>query len=298
MMLEIRHLKTLQAIRECGTLSAAATRLHLTPSALSHQIRELEHLSGLPLLMRKTRPVTLTPAGLRLLKLADQVLPFMQQAERELRQMAAGQVGQLVLASECHSCFDWLMPMLNEYRQVWPQVELDFANGFEPEPHQLLQQGEIDLLLTNDRQNYQDLDYLPLFDYECRLIAAPNHTVLQQTLLTAEQAAQNTWITYPVELKRLDFYRHWLEPRHLTPQQVRAADLTPVLIQLVASGRGIAALPDWVITPYEQKGWISSRSIPVDPAGKLRQTVYAATRSECATPCMQGFLNLLKKHFS
>src|SRR5690606_22837241 len=96
-MLELRHLETLTAIREGGSLVEAAERLHVTQSALSHQLRDLEDRLGLQLLNRRTRPLRFTTAGLRLLGLADEVLPRLRTAERELRRLAAGQTGRLHL---------------------------------------------------------------------------------------------------------------------------------------------------------------------------------------------------------
>ena len=68
----------LTAIRDGGSLQEAAERLHLTQSALSHQLRDLETRLGTPLLNRRTRPARLTTAGLRVLALADEVLPRMR----------------------------------------------------------------------------------------------------------------------------------------------------------------------------------------------------------------------------
>lgn len=95
---------------------------------------------------RRSRPLSFTPAGKELLKLADSILPQVSRATANLKRLATGQTGQLRLASECHSCFDWLMPILNRYRKEWQDVEFDFATGFEPDPHQMLLDEEIDVL--------------------------------------------------------------------------------------------------------------------------------------------------------
>ena len=124
-MLELRHLNTLLAIREAGSLVEAAERLHVTQSALSHQLKDLEHRLGVALIVRRTRPIRFTPAGQRVLELARQVLPRVRRTETELRRLAAGRSGRLHIAIECHSCFQWLMPALDRFREGWPEVELD-----------------------------------------------------------------------------------------------------------------------------------------------------------------------------
>lgn len=165
-MLEIRHLETLTAIREGGSLQEAAERLHLTQSALSHQLRDLETRLGTPLLNRRTRPARLTTAGLRVLALADEVLPRIRATERELQRLAAGRSGRLHLAIDCHSCFQWLMPALDAFRVQWPDVALDLSAAFSFAPLPALVRGDLDLVITSDPQPLEAVQYLPLFKYE------------------------------------------------------------------------------------------------------------------------------------
>lgn len=293
-MLELRHLKTLQALRDYGSLVSAAEHLHVTPSALSHQLKELEHWLDLSLLSRKSRPLQFSPAGIKLLQLADQVMPLISATRAELTRIAHGQTGRLLLASECHSCFDWLMPVLNQYRQDFPDVDLDFANGFEPHPHQQLVEGEIDVLITADNLDLSGISYQKIFEYESRLVLAPNHALLQEKVLNPELIAAQTLIAYPVEPSRLDIIAGFLNVHQLQPAQIRTTELTPMLIQLVASGRGIAALPDWVVKDYEQKGWVVSRRLPTQDGNGLRRTLYAAYRQDDIKQAfIQGFLDQL-----
>ena len=129
-MIELKHLRTLASLRDTGSLTATATALHLTQSALSHQIKDLEARIGAPLFLRKTRPVKFTSEGAILLKLADDVLPRLALAENELASLKEDVNGRLHMAIECHSCFQWLMPALKEYQTTWPSVTLDFSSGF------------------------------------------------------------------------------------------------------------------------------------------------------------------------
>ena len=89
----------------------------------------------------------------------------------------------------------------------------------------------------------------------------------------------------------------WLDiPANIQSKHIRTTDLTQMLIQLVASGRGIAALPDWVVNEYEQKGWVVSRRLDcVSPQG-LRRTLYAGYRTEDKEKnYFEGFLKQLEK---
>ncbi|MGE8611317.1 MAG: LysR substrate-binding domain-containing protein [Achromobacter veterisilvae] len=276
-MLEIRHLETLTAIREGGSLQEAAERLHLTQSALSHQLRDLETRLGTPLLNRRTRPARLTTAGLRVLALADEVLPRIRATERELQRLAAGRTGRLHLAIDCHSCFQWLMPALDAFRAQWPDVALDLSAAFSFAPLPALVRGDLDLVITSDPQPLDAVEYLPLFKYELVLAVSDSNPLSGSKFVTPEQLADQTLITYPVDKQRLDIFTTFLDPADVEPAAVRKAELTPIIAQLVASNRGVAALPNWALTEYMNQGWL--RLCRLGPQGVWR-TLYATVRSE------------------
>ncbi|WP_335957301.1 LysR family transcriptional regulator [Acinetobacter bereziniae] len=295
-MLELRHLKTLTALREHGSLVAAAGDLCLTPSALSHQLRELDQWFGVEVVNRRSRPVSFSNVGQRLLKLADDILPQVQITQSDITRIVHGQTGRIVFSSECHSCFDWLMPLLNQYRQQYPDVDLDFASGFEANPHELLQTGEFDLLITADPIALKGIEYFPIFEYESRLVLSQTHPLVRMKEITVQELAEETLVTYPVDKHRLDIMSRLFIPANIQPKHIRTTDLTQMLIQLVASGHGIAALPDWVVNEYEQKGWVVSRRLDcVAPEG-LRRTLYAGYRiEEKEKDYFDGFLKQLVK---
>ena len=295
-MIELRHLKTLTALREHGSLVAAAGDLCLTPSAISHQLKELDQWFGVEIVNRRNRPVSFSNVGLRLLKLADDILPQVQIAQSDISRIVHGQTGRIIFSSECHSCFDWLMPLLNQYRMQYPDVDLDFASGFEANPHELLQNSEFDLLITADPIALKGIEYFPIFEYESRLVLSNTHPLVRSEQITVQELAEETLITYPVDKHRLDIMSKLFIPANILPKQIRTTDLTQMLIQLVASGRGIGALPDWVVNEYEQKGWVTSRRLDcVAPEG-LRRTLYAGYRiEEKQKSYFEGFLTQLDK---
>lgn len=307
-MLELRHLQTLSALRAHGSLAAAADELHVTASAVSHQLKELENYYGVKLVNRRSRPLTFTPAGNVVLKLADNILPQVVRTKNNLKRLAHGQAGRLRLASECHSCFDWLMPILNQFRREWSDVELDFATGFEPEPHHLLMEGDIDLLITTSDLELEGICYQPLFTYESRLVLSPTHPLASKQSIAPNDLVDQTLIAYPVEAKRLDVIAKFMEPAEVSFAKIRTTELTAMLIQLVASERGVAALPDWVAAEYEKKGWIVTRplispnslnkDLPSSIQNQNRHGVFcqlfAATREKSQEVAyMQGFAKLL-----
>ncbi len=277
MFLERRHLTMLTMLRDTNSVSEAAKRLHLTQSALSHQLKRLEDYFGIVLFVRKTRPLRFTPAGLQLLSLADEVLPKIKITEQQLSQLAKGDQGRLHIVIECHNCFEWLMPTLEQYRQKWPKIEMDLSLGFSFEPFMALRRGDVDVVITSDPQNFRGVVFEPLFDYQMVLVLAKNHPLTEQEWIQPEDLKTETLLTYPVERERLDIFKHFLDPASVEPANVRTVELTLMNLQLIASGRGVAALPNWVLTDY-----IAQNSLVTRPLGKqgLSRTLYVALHAE------------------
>lgn len=276
-MLEMRHLETLTAIQAAGSLLEASERLHVTQSALSHQLRDLEDRLGVQLLNRRTRPVRFTTAGLRVLALARDVLPQVRQAERELKKLAAGRTGRLHIAIECHSCFQWLMPALDAFREQWPEVELDLSAAFSFAPIQALVRGDLDMVITSDPVEHDAVQYLPLFRYELVLGVANQSELAGKKYIDPNDLSDQVLITYPVERNRLDIFTAFLDDAKVEPASVRTAELTAMMVQLVAAGRGVAALPNWALTEYTGHALLKSQRLGEKGVWRV---LYAAVRRE------------------
>ncbi len=252
-MLELRHLRTLLAVAETGRLNAAAEVLHLTPSALSHQLRALEQDIGAPLLLRSPAGLRFTPAGERLLALARQVRTAMQQAQADVQRIQGDARGSLRVVLECHTCYDWLMPVLDAFRQRWPEVDIDLVSGFHSEPTRLLQQGRADMVIGARPPADRQWRSLPLFRFEILLVVPPGHRLAARKRVLAPDLRGETLITYPVPEERIDLIREVLAPAGVKLPR-RTAELTVVIEQLVASRRGVAALPNWAVKPAIDRG--------------------------------------------
>ncbi|MBN3191498.1 HTH-type transcriptional regulator MetR [Pectobacterium brasiliense] len=288
-MIEFKHLRTLQALRNTGSLAAAASALHQTQSALSHQFSDLEQRLGFRLFVRKSQPLRFTPQGEILLQLAEQVLPQIQQA---LQSCHEPHQTTLRLAIECHSCIQWLTPALDEFHQHWPQVVMDFKSGVTFDPQPALQQGELDLVMTSDIMPRSGLHYSPLFDFEVRLVLAPDHLLAGKEKIEPEDFTAETLMIYPVQRQRLDVWRHFLQPAGISPT-LKSVDNTLLLIQMVAARMGIAALPHWVVESFERQGLIVTKSL----GDGLWSRLYAAVRDgEQRQPVIDAFIRSARQH--
>ena len=287
-ILELRHLKTLIALREAGNLLRAAALLNLTQSALSHQIKQLEEHHGIVLFERKSVPVRFTPAGERLLQLADATLPQIEEAERDLARLVQGTAGQLRIAVECHTCFDWLMPAMDVFRRRWPEVELDIVSGFQADPVGLLYGHRADVAIVSEIDPDETVDYHPLFRFEIVALLAHEHALAGRAYLAAEDFAGDTLITYPVPDDMLDVVRQVLKPAGVQAAARRTTELTVAMLQLVASRRGIATLPIWAAQNYLDRDYVLAKRIT--PEG-LTGRLYAACMPELsAKPYLADFV--------
>ena len=289
-MLELRHLRTLAALRSSGSLVRAAQLLNLTQSALSHQVRLMEERYGGPLFERKSLPIAFTAVGSCLLALADSVLPSVEQAERDITRLSQGDRGQLRVALECHTCFDWLMPVMDAFRQRWPDVEIDLVSGFHSEPVELLKKGEADLVIGSAcGEPYR---VFPLFRFEILVVMALKHRLAGQRRLEAADFKGETLITYPVPENRIDLIREVLQPAEIDFER-RTAELTVAILQLVASRRGLAALPNWAIKNYVDYDYVLSK--PVGPGGLWSDLFVSVSPALAAKAYVGDFVAVIRE---
>ena len=292
MHLEFRHLRTIKAIHEAGGLARAADQLNITQSALSHQVKGLEDQAGVELFVRRTKPLKLSSAGMRLLRLAEKVLPEVAALEEDFRSLQIGKSGRLHIAIECHACFEWLFPVLELFRKAWPDVDVDIRPGLAFEALPALQREEVDLVVSSDPEDLQDVDFTPLFDYAPVFVASSQHPLAQKEWVEAEDFRDEALITYPVERSRLDVFSQLLTPNKVEPRSIRQVELTAVILLLVASNRGVAVLPDWVVREVKYHSDYVTR--PLTETGITRR-LYAATRGgETTKPYMAHLLRLAR----
>ncbi|MDA9223599.1 LysR family transcriptional regulator [Tateyamaria sp.] len=292
MHIEFRHLRTIKAIHDEGGLARAADRMHITQSALSHQVKGLEAQAGVELFVRRSKPLKLSAAGLRLLRLAEQVLPQVEATLDEFASLRNGSTGRMHIAIECHACFEWLFPVLEAFRCAWSDVDVDIRPGLAFDALPALIKEEVDLVISSDPEDLTGIEFVELFDYAPVFVAASNHPLAQKAYIEAQDFEGQTLITYPVEHSRLDVFSQLLIPANVAPVAVRQAELTAVILLLVASNRGVSVLPDWVVREVKYSSDYVTR--PLTKKG-LKRRLYAAVRSEDRDkPYMEKLISLAR----
>jgi LysR family transcriptional regulator, regulator for metE and metH len=273
--LERMHLAIIQQVREQGSLTAAARVLCLTQSALSHAIRKLEGQLGTAIWLREGRSLRLTQAGEYLLSVANRVLPQLVLAEERMAQYARGERGTLRIGMECHPCYQWLLKVVSPYLAQWPDVDVDVKQKFQFGGIGALFDHEIDMLVTPDPLFLAGLSFQAVFDYEQVLAVSRQHPLSKVRYVKPDQLRNEVLITYPVSTDRLDVYSQFLGPAGVTPKQHKTIETTDIMLQMVASNRGVAAMPRWLVEQHAKK--VDVLSVRLGSRG-LRKKIYLGVR--------------------
>jgi LysR family transcriptional regulator for metE and metH len=289
-MIELRHLRTLLALKESGSLAGAAKKRFVTQSALSHQIKELETRINSAIFVRKSKPLSFTQEGTRLLHLAEEILPKVIETELDLKNGLNNEPADLYVGIECHSCFRWLMPVIEAFNTNFPHTNLELSSRHLFDSLTALKQGQLDVVLTSDPMPDHDIAYQHLFDFEVKLLVAKDNPLAQQNYVTPAQLSKQALITYPVPLERLDIYRHFLEPAGIPVDKQIRCDLTAMLLQRIACNDGVAALPSWSIN--EAHG-LSLTTLRLGQEGLKRPLFGAYRRSSHNARLAQQWLSLV-----
>jgi LysR family transcriptional regulator for metE and metH len=292
-MLERIHLAVVQEVEKQGSLTAAADKLCVTQSALSHSMKKLEQQLGTDIWLREGRSLRLTQAGQYLLAMAGRVLPQLDLAEERLRQFAQGERGSLRIGMECHPCYQWLLKVVSPYLAAWPDVDVDVKQKFQFGGIGALLGYEIDVLVTPDPLHKPGLRFEPVFDYEQVLVVAHGHALAQAPYARPGQLAQEVLITYPVATDRLDIYTQFLLPAGITPRRHKTIETTDIMLQMVASGRGVAALPRWLVQEYATR--MDVVPVRLGPKGIAKQIHLGMREADLAIDYVQDFISQARK---
>jgi LysR family transcriptional regulator for metE and metH len=295
-MLERMHLAIVQEVEKQGSLTAAANVLCLTQSALSHSMKKLEQQLGTDIWLREGRSLRLTQAGQYVLAVANRVLPQLDLAEERLRQFAQGERGTLRIGMECHPCYQWLLKIVSPYLAAWPDVDVDVKQKFQFGGIGALFGYEIDMLVTPDPLLKPGLHFEPVFDYEQVLVVSRDHPLADATYIKPRQLTDEVLITYPVPADRLDVYTQFLMPAGVAPRRHKAIETTDIMLQMVASGRGVAALPRWLVEEYAEK--MNVVAVRLGQRGIAKQIYLGARESDVGIDYIEAFIALARQSAS
>lgn len=293
MDLEVRHLKLVATVAEEGSVTRAANRLHLTQSALSHQLRDVEEKLGVALFQRTARRMLLTPSGERLLESARRVLEELEKAEKALRHDGNSREGLLRITTECYTCYHWLPSLLNAFQQKSPRVDVRIVAEATRRPVEALLEGELDLAIISDPVKNRKVALEPLFQDELFLVTAPDHWLSRRAYVNAEDLADEHLILYCDDKRDLTIYQQVLIPAGVSPRQLSSVQLTEAILEMVKAGMGVSAIAGWAIAPYVKSKQV--RAVRLTRNGVRRHWQAATLRSAQRPRYIDDFIKLASR---
>ncbi len=245
----MRHIAVLHAIARFGSAAEAAEQLNLTPSAITHRIREAERRLGLTLTMRFGNRLRLTVAGQRLAQSAERTVDEMLRAELDANRIGRGVTSIVRLGMGSYSFFHWLPAFLGYVASVDSGMQIDIDGSASRQPLALLHEGTVDIHLQPGGASGRDVISLPLFTDELVCILAPGHRLAGRDFIRAADLAEETHFTYSAVTQEGFEYDRFLRPEGQYPARLVTVASAHAIVELVSAGLGISILARWAVDP-------------------------------------------------
>lgn len=289
--LDVRHLRLVQAIAGSGTVTEAAKSLHLTQSAVSRQLVELEGRLGVELFSRAKKKMSPTAAGQRVLRAAGPLLEELRALEEDVSR-SARPAPSLRIATECYTCYRWLPAVLPELRQVHPELEVHIVLEATRRPVEALLRGEIDAGLISATTRDRRVAAIPLFDDELVCVLHPSHPLASRAHIELRHFAGETLFTYDMPPEQLHILRV-LERAGVAPRRVSRVPLTEAILEMVSANLGIAVLAQWSVAAHVRAGSVIARPIGRAGMGRSWRLIHAGNPE--ALPSVRALARALRQ---
>lgn len=293
MNLEIRHFKLVKAIVEEGGISNAAGRLHLTPSALSHQLREAELQVGAKIFHRIKKKLVLTEVGEIILLSANTILGELDTIEKEVKRTIKGETGNIRLSTECYTSYHWLPAVLNKFRAEFSNIDIQIIFEATHKPIQKLLQGEIDLTITSDPIDDSKVEYIELFKDEMVALISESHSWKNKNHVTAKDFSNENLIIHSKPLNTSTVFQRVLNPASVKPGNLTVLPLTEATVEMVKANMGVAVMAKWALKPFLNK--VGLKTVRVTSEGLFRQHFAAILKDEDSPEYYDYFIKFLKE---
>lgn len=287
--LEVRHLKLLAAVADSGSVTEAGKHLHLTQSALSHQLRDAEGMLGTALFLRLGKKMVLTPAGEAMLASARRVLDELRNAEAKVVGLNGGTRGVIRLSTECYTCYHWLPPLLKKFHSRYPDVEINIEAAFTSHPAEAVLEGKLDVAIVSTPPRNKSLRVTPMFEDELVLVMAPDHRLTKFSNVPPKELAGETVLIYPP--KEESSLLGALRTAGVGPGRILEIPLTEAIVELARAGTGVGFMARWAMSPQVDSERVAMR--PLGNKGFLRRWHAVTLRKPSVAPYMRDFLDLL-----
>jgi LysR family transcriptional regulator for metE and metH len=275
--LDLRHLLMLEAMAATPTFAEAAYRLNITPSALTHRLREAERRLALPLVTRGGRRARLTEPGKRMLLAAQRCLAELESAEREARAAAHGVVQQVVRLGASALCgYDWLPALMRHLSVERPEVDVEVVMDVSQNPVAALSDRRIDVAVVPTRVKSRLMTSVRLFQDEMIALVPAAHPKAGRRYLDVDDLAAEVYVTDTVTPEHGREYERLFEPAGLRPARVLRAGHMEAVVALVRAGLGVTVATRTSAATFMSAGGLCM--VPLTATGQFL-TWHAVIRS-------------------
>lgn len=291
--MEIRQLKLIKAIVEEGSITKAIDKLHLTQSALSHQLREAEYHLGTKIFHRINKKMVLTKAGEKVYEMANDILSRMSDTELQIKKLIYGEAGELRLSTECYTSYHWLPALMKQFHLIYPNVALTIVMEATHHPLQKLLTGQLDIAITSDPVKDDNIVYTELFQDEMVAVVPDTHPWAGKKFVVAEDFAEQPLIIHSLPMETVTVHQFLLAPAGISPKKIIVLPLTEASIEMVKAEMGIMVMAKWALQPYLRDAAL--KAVKIGKNG-LRRTHFAATLSNKQPPeYLHRFIEFLQQ---
>lgn len=243
--MELRHLRYYVAVAEELHFGRAAERLHIAQPPLSQQIKQLEAELGVQLLRRSTRHVEPTPAGVRFLERAREILAGVDDATAEARLVADGRVGRVAIGFTGSATYELLPTLSRTLQAELPGVELDLRGELlTPGQEERLLDGRLDVGFLRPPVRSEEIAVWTLRREPLVAVVPESSPLAEATSLRLADLAAESFVAYPSQHRSVvhDAVLAACRAAGFTPRSTEVAE-TSTLVSFVAAGLGVAVVP-------------------------------------------------------
>ncbi|MDC6352363.1 LysR substrate-binding domain-containing protein [Zeaxanthinibacter sp. PT1] len=288
--LELRELRSFRVL--AGTLhyGRAAEELHLSQSALSQQIMQLERVMGQQLFNRTNRRVALSKAGELLLPEVVKILEQVEHSVGSWERTMAGEAGQLNIAFVGSAMQSFLPPILKRFAGSHPEIHYTLEELSNTEQLEGLENGSVDIAFMRSNRVPDAVALRSVFTENLALVLPEDHPVDASNFKGMEQFAEEAFILFPNE----NSPRYYQQIQNLcadhgfSPRIAHRSIHAPTIFSLVENGMGISVIPN----SLRQKHNYRVKFIEL-VAAPQKTELFAAWNRGNENPALQSFLKLL-----
>ena len=288
--LEIRHFRLVKAIAHAGSLSGAAKELHLSQSALSHQLKVLEESVQDALFLRHGKKMVIREPGRRVLQAAQCILGELASMSQDLANIRQGDSAQIRMATECYTSFHWLPRVIPAFKQKYPGVQIKLQPDISKQLTSELEAGDLDIAIRMTPANDKFQNHT-LFSDDLVVAMAPTHELAQQATISTDELAKHSLLLYRNGKERL--LRALFSDAQMANVDATEMPLTEGILEWCSAGLGVTVIARWAA-----QRWLDSNEVVIRPLDVewVSRTWTAVTLKQDLPTYTQDFITLLQQN--